>query len=88
MPAFVRKQALSERLKAALNPYDFLLWLSEEIDSYGYDQLEKEWAVPIGIGLNLVFLIARSNVYNTSTDYDDVFGDGGGQGWVAAIVST
>ncbi len=75
MPRFVRRQPLVDRIQAYLNPYDFLLWLSEELESNGWDQLEKEWATPIGITLNLVFLIARANTAATSTNYDDVFGD-------------
>ena len=88
MPKFVRRQPLSERIAAYLNPYDFLLWLSEEIDSRGWDQLEKEWAIPIGVILNLVFLVARANTTTKSRSYDDVFGDGTSFGWVAYIVSS
>ena len=87
MPKYIRRQPLTERLKAYLNPYDFLLWLSEEIDSRGWDQLEKEWAIPIGLGLNLVFLVARANSKNTTRDYDDVFGEVRRTGWTAWLVS-
>lgn len=86
MPKYIRRQPLAERLKAYLNPYDFLLWLSEEIDSHGWDQLEKEWAIPIGLGLNLIFLIARANSKNTTRDYDDVFGEVRRAGWTAWVV--
>ena len=86
MPKFVRRQPLIERIKAYLNPYDFLLWLSEELESNGWDQLEKEWAVPIGILVNLVFLIARANTKNTATSYDDVFGDVPGVSWTSWLV--
>src|SRR5438034_8510926 len=51
----------SERIRIFLNPLDFLLWLSEELDTSGWEQLEKEWAISIGVGLNVVFLIARAN---------------------------
>lgn len=87
MPKFVRRQPLIERVKAYLNPYDFLLWLSEEIESNGWDQLEKEWAIPIAFVLNLVFLIARANVTTTSRGYDDVFAEVKGPGWIAWLVS-
>ena len=86
MPKFVRRQPLVERIKAYLNPYDFLLWLSEELESNGWDQLEKEWAVPVGIVVNLVFLIARANTNNTSTPYDDVFGELPGVPWTSWLV--
>jgi hypothetical protein len=86
MPKYVRRQPLVERIKAYLNPYDFLLWLSEEIESNGWDQLEKEWAIPIGIGLNLIFLIARANAEPTQV-YDDVFGDVPGAAWTSWLVN-
>jgi len=85
MPKYVRRQPLVERIKAYLNPYDFLLWLSEEIESNGWDQLEKEWAVPIGIGLNLTFLIARANTESKQV-YDDVFADIPGAAWTSWLV--
>lgn len=88
MPKYVRRQPLSERLVAYLNPYDFMLWLSEEIESRNYDQLEKEWAIPIGIAFNIIFLIAQANTSTKSSSYDDVFGDGDGFGWRAWLVRT
>lgn len=87
MPKLVRKQPLSERISAYLNPYDFLLWLSEELESNGWDQIEKEWALPIGFGLNLIFLIARANTQTRSSSYDDVFGEPMGSSWGAWLVS-
>jgi hypothetical protein len=87
MPKFVRRQPLIERIKAYLDPADWLLYISEELDTSGWDQLEKEWAIPIGIALNLVFLIARSNQHKQSSAYDDVFGEVKGPGWFAWLVS-
>ncbi|EXJ80722.1 hypothetical protein A1O3_07006 [Capronia epimyces CBS 606.96] len=87
MPKFVRRQPVSERIKAYLNPYDFLLWLSEEIESNGWDQLEKEWATPIGLALNLVFLLARANSKALSKGYDDVFGDVSRIAWTAWLAT-
>lgn len=75
MPRLIRRQTLGQRIQSYLNPADFLLWLSEELDSYGWDQLEKEWAIPIGFVLNLVFLTARANSGGKSQSYDDVFRD-------------
>ncbi|EXJ90285.1 hypothetical protein A1O1_03384 [Capronia coronata CBS 617.96] len=87
MPKFVRRQPLAERIKAYLNPYDFLLWLSEEIESNGWDQLEKEWATPIGIALNFMFLIARANSKASTKGYDDVFGDVPRIAWTAWLAT-
>jgi len=86
MPPYVRKQPVIERIKAWLDVYDVLLWLSEEIESHGWDQVEKAYAVPIGIGINLAFLIARANVGRSSKSRDDVFAETS-PGWGAAIVS-
>lgn len=83
MPKYVRRQPLIERIQAFLNPYDFLLWLSEEIESNGWDQLEKGWAAPIGAALNFIFLIARANSKSRPRNYDDVFGEGPGISWTA-----
>jgi hypothetical protein len=87
MPRVVRRQPLSERIAAYLNPYDFLLWLSEEIESRGIDQLEKEWAIPLGFFFNLIFVVARANTQTRSSSYDDVFGNTSGYGWRAGLVS-
>lgn len=86
MPALVRKTSLLQRIQANLNIYDLGLWVSEEIESYGFEQLEKEWAVPIGILLNLLYMIARANINTRSRSYDEVFGESKGPGWAASIV--
>lgn len=88
MPRLIRRQPLAERIRSHLNPADFLLWLSEELESNGWDQLEKEWAIPIGFALNLTFLIARANSRGVSGSYDDVFGESKRQaGWFSWVVS-
>jgi hypothetical protein len=88
MPPVVRRQSLLERIQSFLNPLDFLLWLSEELDTNAWDQLEKEWAIPIGVGLNLAFLVARANSSLGARRYDDVFGEPTtGTGWLGWLVS-
>jgi hypothetical protein len=91
MPPLVRRRPLFERIKAYLDPYDFLLWLSEELNDDIYDELLKEWATPIGIALNFVFVLARgASKASTSRGIDDVFGDadvGRGSGRFAWVVS-
>jgi hypothetical protein len=88
MPRLIRRRPLAERIQAYLNPLDFLLWLSEEIDSSDWDQWQKDWATPIGFALNVVFLIARANSGSSSrTKGDDVFGeDESHAGWLAWFV--
>lgn len=89
MPRLIRRRPLIERIQGYLNPADLLLWLSEELESQGWDQLEKEWAIPIGFILNLIFLVARANSRGAPASYDDVFGDSRGEtGWFSWLVST
>lgn len=91
MPPLIRRAPLSERIAALLNPYDFLLWLSEELHESAWDEKLKGWTVPIGVAANIVFMIARANSGTSSgSRRDDVFGDfdgRGGSGWFAWLVS-
>jgi hypothetical protein len=80
----VRQKPLSERIMAALNPMDFLLWLSEEMETRDWDS--KVLGMQLGLGCNALFLLARANS-GPSRKGDDVFGDDGGSGWVPFIVS-
>lgn len=83
-PRLLRRRPLAERIKTYLNPLDFLLWLSEELESSDWAQGKKEWAAPIGVAINVIFLIARSNsVQSVEGRGDDVFGDSEGHaGWL------
>lgn len=87
-PRLVRRRPLADRIKACLNPLDLLLWFSEELDSSDWDQWQKEWATPIGVIMNLVFLVARANSGpSTRRRGDDVFGeDIGYTSWLAWLV--
>lgn len=91
MPPLIRRRPLSERIQAYLDPYDWLLWLSEELNSNDLDEALKDWAWPIGIAVNVVFMIARANSGAVaSTGSEDVFGDfdsGAGTGWLRWLVN-
>lgn len=88
MPRLVRRRPLAERISAYLNPWDFLLWVSEVIDAHDWDQMEKDWGLTIGICLNLVFLVARANSGSSGSQaIDDVFGEDGGAPWLSWFVS-
>ncbi|KAJ9669712.1 hypothetical protein H2201_000096 [Coniosporium apollinis] len=86
MPRLVRRAPLSERIKSYLNPWDFLLWLSEEVNDEWEERL-KEWAVVIGVAMNFVFMVARANGGRAASYVgDDVFGDYEGRrgsGWLS-----
>lgn len=88
MPRLVRRRPLFERITSYLNPWDFMLWLSEEIDSSDWDKLEKDWAMPLGFGLNFIFMVARANSATQTSRADaDIFGDGlGGLSWFSWLV--
>jgi hypothetical protein len=89
MPRLVRRAPLSQRIKAYLDPWDFLLWLSEELNSTEWEDFLKEWSIPLGVGINLIFIVARANSRADSLG-DDVFGDLDslqGTGWRPWIVS-
>lgn len=86
MPRLIRRRPLWERTKDYLNPADWLLWASEEIETADWDN--KQLATPLSFGLHLVLLIARANS-GRSAKYggDDVFGDDyAGTGWLSYIV--
>ena len=75
MPRLVRRRPLAERIKAYFNPLDYLEQLSEQLDSGDWDQWQQDWATILGVGLNIVFLIARANSGRSTRRSDDVFGD-------------
>lgn len=81
----VRRQPLKDRILAMLNPMDFLLWLSEEIETREWDS--KALGTRSGILSSVIFLLARANTGGSSQDVDDVFGDEEGTGWIPFIVS-
>jgi len=90
-PRLIRRRPLAARIKAYLDPVDFMLWLSEELDSSDLDQWQKEWATPIGLILNFLFIIARANSRSSpKRTGDDVFGDDVGRGsfmsWFVRVI--
>ena len=81
----VRRKPLSQRLHALMNPMDFYLWLSEEIQTLDWDS--QHFGTKFGLGANFVFLLARANIVSRRDDVDDVFGDapaGGPLTWLAS----
>jgi len=93
MPRFVRQTPLLERVKAYLDLGDWLLWISEELHDDAYEEILNNWATPIGVALNVVFIIARgASKAGEPNDLfaDDMFADLGGKnrsGWFAWMVS-
>lgn len=89
MPRLVRKRPLIERIKAYLDPWDLLLWLAEELNDDAYDEWLQLWSTPIGLGLNITYILAKgASARGAGAGGDDVFGDDGssGSGWFAWLV--
>jgi hypothetical protein len=81
----VRRAPLLERIKDFLNPRDNLLWASEELNSRDWEDFQRSYGLPIGIAINLIFLLARANSASKLSRGDDVFGDDStrsGSGWL------
>ncbi|KAI1105839.1 hypothetical protein F4804DRAFT_97850 [Jackrogersella minutella] len=85
MPRLVRRRPLMERVKAMLNPMDFLLWLSEEIETRDWNS--KLVGTQMGVVMNFVFLLARANS-GGSRAVDPVFDEGTVSGWFTFLVGT
>ncbi|KAF2704328.1 hypothetical protein K504DRAFT_462890 [Pleomassaria siparia CBS 279.74] len=75
MPPLVRRAPLLERIKAYLDPWDWLMWASEELNSNDWEDFSTNYASSLGIGMNVLFMIAKANVgQSTNSKVDDVFG--------------
>ena len=74
-PRLIRRRPLTERIRAYLDPVDFLLWLSEEMDSGNWDKWQKDWATTVGLLLNFIFILAKANAGPRRVTSDGVFGD-------------
>ncbi|KAI0022715.1 hypothetical protein F4780DRAFT_164241 [Xylariomycetidae sp. FL0641] len=85
-PRLVRRRPLMERIKAQLDPMDFLLWLSEEIETRDWDS--KLIGTQIGLAMNFAFLLARANS-GGSRKVDAVFEDEAtASGWFTFAAGT
>jgi len=83
MPRLIRRKPFVERMKGYLNPMDWWLWASEEMETSDWDSDSSGYG--IGLTLNFIFLLARANS-GPSTSNDDIFGDGTGPGWLSWLV--
>ncbi|KAI1386337.1 uncharacterized protein F4822DRAFT_409691 [Hypoxylon trugodes] len=84
-PRLVRRRPLLERVKAMLNPMDFLLWLSEEIETREWNS--KLVGTQMGVAMNFIFLLARANCTGTRAE-DPVFDEGYMSGWFTFLVGS
>jgi hypothetical protein len=79
----VRQRPLWERIQNNINPGDFWLWLSEEIETRELDSISV--GTRVGVAINFLFFLARANS-GSSRDVDDVFGERRGHGWWSYLV--
>lgn len=85
-PRLIRRQPFLQRVKAAVNPMDWLLWLSEEIETRDWSN-SKSVGTWMGLVMNFSFMVARA--CNANDDkVDDVFGDGDDLGCLGYFLST
>ncbi|OAL48122.1 hypothetical protein IQ07DRAFT_589589 [Pyrenochaeta sp. DS3sAY3a] len=88
MPRLVRRAPLVERIKAYIDPSDWLIWISEELNSSDWDEFAASYALYLGTGANLLFLVAQANSgASTSLDDDGVFKDLSGPGWTKWLMN-
>lgn len=87
-PRLVRRRPLKERIISALDPWDFFLWLSEEIETRDYGS--KSVGNQLGLALNLAFILARVYGTNSTGSDDDIFSDSYSDtsGWLGYFVSS
>jgi hypothetical protein len=64
-----------ERIQGYLDPWDWLMWASEELNSNDLDDFANAYATPLGLASNIIFMIAKANAGKSISDGDDVFGE-------------
>ncbi|KAJ4370857.1 hypothetical protein N0V86_008550 [Didymella sp. IMI 355093] len=88
MPRLVRKAPLSERIKTYLDPSDWALWISEELSSSDWEDFAASYALSIGFGANVAFIVAQANTRaSNSFDNDGVFREASGPGWLSWLAN-
>ncbi|KAL6154769.1 hypothetical protein ACJQWK_00733 [Exserohilum turcicum] len=87
MPRLVRRAPLSERIRAYLDPSDWLIWISEELNSSDWDEFAASYALYLGFGANVLFVLAQANSgAPAASDDDGVFNQVDGPGWIKWIL--
>ncbi|KAF1834061.1 hypothetical protein BDW02DRAFT_353655 [Decorospora gaudefroyi] len=87
MPPLVRRATLAQRIKAYVDPLDWLMCISEELNTSDWQDFASAWAVWIGSGAHLLFIVAQANSgVSTSPDDDGVFSEVQGPGWTKWIM--
>ncbi|POS78551.1 hypothetical protein DHEL01_v203048 [Diaporthe helianthi] len=81
----IRRRPLWDRIKARFDPWDYALWLSEEIETRNFGS--RSLGNQVGVACNFVFILARVyGSYSAGSDTDDIFNDdetSTSSGWLA-----
>lgn len=72
-PRLIRKETFLQRLSSY--PQDLLLSLNEQYELLEWDGFSDTFSIPIGVGLNLVYMLARLDQHDETSAYreKDVF---------------
>jgi hypothetical protein len=72
-PKLIRKESFLQRLSSY--PQDLLLSLNEQYELLEWDSLSDSLSIPIGVGLNVVYMLARLDQDDHTSAYaeKDVF---------------
>ncbi|KAJ2897086.1 hypothetical protein MKZ38_004996 [Zalerion maritima] len=82
----VRRKSLREKVSAWFNFLDFLIYISEEIETRDWDSAAV--GTRVGLALNLLFFLARAQSSVDDHTDDDLFSDSPRSGWFSYLVST
>lgn len=89
-PRLIRRRPLWERIKARFDPWDYVLWLSEEFETRNFGS--KSLGNQLGVACNLLFVLARVyGSYSADSGNDDIFSDtesSTSSGWLAWFASS
>ncbi|KAK7187881.1 uncharacterized protein CC84DRAFT_1167639 [Paraphaeosphaeria sporulosa] len=77
----VRKAPLMERVRAYLDFHDWLLWISEELNTNDWEDFAKDYAFIIGFVFNLVYIVAQANTASGPRNDDILLDSVSGPGW-------
>lgn len=80
MPRLVRRAPLAERIQAYIDPWDWLMWASEELNTSDWEEFAKNYSLALGFGMNFVFVIGQANA-SGGPDGGDVLVSTRGPGW-------
>jgi hypothetical protein len=90
MPRLVRRDPLLKRISDRLDFWDIYLQLAEWVNDDTVNEWLQAWAIQIGVGCNILFIIAKLAAKpSLRSSKDDVFGDldsRSGPGWFGWLV--